>query len=68
MIENAETWGGWMTALGLLAVLLIFGSALYAVNSIKKGNRSFRFWQKRHPQEDLPPRDKSYPGPRDDLR
>lgn len=69
VVENSGAWASWMTVLGLLAVLLIFGSAWYWVNSIRRGNRIFRFWQKRHPDSDSSPEDRSYPGQdRDDLR
>lgn len=69
MMENAESWGIWMTLLAVVAVLLIFLPALYWVNSMRKGNRRFRFWQKSHPGEPSPePAERSYPGTRDDLK
>ena len=69
MMENAAGWGIGMTLLAVVAVLLIFLPALYWVNSIRKGNRRLRFWQKRHPGEPSPePAERSYPGTRDDLK
>ena len=68
MVESHAAWASWMTILGIIAVLVIFGSAWYWVNSIRKGNRRFRSWQKRHPEEASPAPDTEYPKARDDLR
>ncbi len=68
MVENTETWAGWMTGLGILAVVLIFGIAWYWVNALRSGNRRFRFFQRRH--QEPAPQNREYPDPgvRDDLR
>ncbi len=42
MTGNTDAWAVWMTGLGILSVIVIFGLALYWVNSIKKGNRGLR--------------------------
>jgi hypothetical protein len=68
MIENHESWASGMTILGLIAVLVIFGSAWLWVSTLRKGNRWFRFWQRRHPEEASPPPGEEYPKTRDDLR
>jgi hypothetical protein len=57
-----------MTIFGLIAVLVIFGSAWVWVNTLRKGNRRFRFWQRRHPEEASLPPGEEYPKTRDDLR
>lgn len=45
MIGDNETltWG--MLAAAAVAILVIFGTALLAVNRLRKGNRRFRRWQ-----------------------
>lgn len=69
MTENTEVWGSWMTALGILAVLIIFGSAYYWVRAIRKGNRGFRFWQRSTRGTDTSKEEKKYPSEsREDLR
>lgn len=69
MLDNAESGGTWMTLLALVGVLIIFLPALYWVNSIRKGNRRLRFWQKTHPREASPETgDRRYPGSREDLK
>ncbi len=70
MTGNTEAWASWMTAFGIIAVLVIFGSAYYWVNSIHKGNRGFRFWQRFSPARRNTTRrhdDDDYPESREDL-
>jgi hypothetical protein len=69
MNENTEVWASWMTALGVLAVIIIFGSAYLWVSAIRKGNRGFRFWQRSGRETGATNTDEKYPSePRDDLR
>lgn len=71
MTENTDVWASWMTGLGILAVIVIFGSAYYWVKSINKGNRGVRFWQRSsgtRRNSAPPPDDDDYPESREDLR
>ena len=69
MNENTEVWASWMTALGVLAVIIIFGSAYLWVNAIRKGNRGFRFWQRSGREAGGTNADEKYPSEsREDLR
>lgn len=41
--SETMTWG--MIALAVILILAIFGTALFAVNGLRKGNSRFRRWQ-----------------------